>query len=288
MAVTVAAVGYASADRCVQVPRLPEPDRTAIVTRRLSRPWPRLGGCAPQVAVRLAAQGVPATCVTWLAPDADGVRMLAALEAAGVATSGVAVTGTRTPEAFIAYGEDGRTACFYDPGDVHGGGLTSAQSALVTAAPVVCLTVGPPAATRAALAAAAPGAAVVWSVKADPDAYPPELVERLLARADVIAMAHGERAFVAARGGGRAPRSGALVVETRGSAGVRWEQGAAAGELPVEPVAVRDTTGAGDAFAAGLIAAWAAAAQEPEGAVRAGIATSRAFLEARGREEAEA
>ena len=66
MAVSVAVLGYASADHCVAVDALPAPDATAIVRRRLSRPWPRLGGCGPQIAVASGA-GSASTATQWSA-----------------------------------------------------------------------------------------------------------------------------------------------------------------------------------------------------------------------------
>ena len=50
VAVESPSLGYASADRSVAVDALPAPDATAVVRRRLGRPWPRLGGCAPPIA----------------------------------------------------------------------------------------------------------------------------------------------------------------------------------------------------------------------------------------------
>jgi sugar/nucleoside kinase (ribokinase family) len=126
---------------------------------------------------------------------------------------------------------------------------------------------------------------VVWAVKADPDAYPPPLAARLLARADVVLLSAGERAFLARQG--VAPRAGALVVETHGAGGVRWRRDGRAGAAPVVPLPVADTTGAGDAFAAGVIAGLAAGGGD-EAAVRRGIETSRALLEARLADEREA
>jgi ribokinase len=273
--VAVAVLGYASADHCVAVRALPAADTTAIA-RRLSRPWPRLGGCGPQIARRLALMAVPARCLTWVAPDALGSELLAQLQAAGAATDGVVVAGTRTAEAYIAYDDDGRSVCFYDPGDAHGDGLSGDQREALGDADVVCLTVAPAAATRAALDAARDDAMLVWSVKADPDAYPPDLVQRLLERADVVAWAEGERAFV-----GGEPRGDALVVETRGSRGVAWRRAGRSGELAVEAIPVADTTGAGDALVAGVIAQLLRDPQDEHAAVAAGIDSSRALLQER-------
>ncbi len=285
MAVTVAVTGYASADHSVLVDAFPAPDGTAVVRRRVSRPWPRLGGCAPQIAAQLAAAGVPAACLTWLAPDGLGDALLAQLDRSGAETSGVVVAGTRTAESFIAYDAEGRSACFYDPGDATRDDLTGEQRALVAAAEVVCLTVGPAGATEAALSAVSPGARVVWSVKADPDAYPPELVERLLNRADVVALSAGERPFLEWRAPGRAPREDAIVIETRGADGVRWRRGRQTGHVPARRIDVLDTTGAGDAVVAGAIARLVREGDDVAAMVAAGIDSSRALLERRGGEE---
>jgi ribokinase len=48
---------------------------------------------------------------------------------------------------------------------------------------------------------------------------------------------------------------GAEVVVTRGARGARWTDGARVEEVAAEPASVVDTTGAGDAFVAGLLAA---------------------------------
>jgi ribokinase len=278
--VAVAVLGYASADHCVAVRALPAPDTTAIVDR-LSRPWPRLGGCGPQIARRLALLDRPVSCLTWVAPDAVGAELLAQLQASGARTDGVVVAGRRTAESYIVYDGQGRSVCFYDPGDAHGEGLTDGQRGAIAGASVVCLTVAPASATRVALDTTAPEATVVWSVKADYDAYPPDLAARLLERADVVAWAEGERSFVRS-----APRQDALVLETRGARGVAWRRGGHSGEQAVRPVRVADTTGAGDAFVAGVVAQLMRDPDDAPAAVAAGIETSRALLEERGGTEA--
>jgi sugar/nucleoside kinase (ribokinase family) len=283
--VAVAVLGYASADHCVAVRALPAPDTTAIADR-LSRPWPRLGGCGPQIAMRLARLDVPASCLTWVAPDAQGTAMLAQLQASGAGTDGVVVSGTRTAESYIAYDRFGRSVCFYDPGDAHGDGLTGAQHNAVAHASAVCLTVAPAAASEAALEAAAVDATVVWSVKADRAAYPPGLVARLLDRADVVACAEGEQSFLTRQAAGREPREDALVLQTLGARGVAWRRGEQSGDVAVRPIRVADTTGAGDAFVAGVIAQLMRDPDDAPAAVAAGIDSSRALLEERGGTEA--
>jgi sugar/nucleoside kinase (ribokinase family) len=59
------------------------------------------------------------------------------------------------------------------------------------------------------------------------------------------------------------------VVVTLGSAGALWADGREIARVPAEPVQVLDSTGAGDAFAAGLLAARVEGAP-PEEALAAG------------------
>ena len=155
----------------------------------------------------------------------------------------------------------------------------------MAASRLVCLTVAPAAVTAAALDRLAPEARLVWSVKGDPDAYPEALVARLLRRADVIALSEGERPFLARHAAGRRPREDALVLETRGPRDVTWRRGGDGGHVAVEPLAVTDTTGAGDAFVAGVIAELRRDDNDPVAAVAGGIAASRALLQSRQQDE---
>jgi sugar/nucleoside kinase (ribokinase family) len=282
--VAVAVLGYASADRTFAVPALPDPDTTAIV-RRLARQWPRLGGCGPQIAVELARRGIPVACLTWVGDDAVGRALVAELDDAGADTGGVVVAGARTAESYITYGADGRSVCFYDPGDAHRSGVSDAQRRAIADAAFVCLTVAPAAATRAALAEVRADARVLWSVKADPDAYPPDVVEALLERADAVVHAEGEAPFLRRQAPSWSPGPQTLVVETRGQRGVRWTWRGREAVVPVQPIGIADTTGAGDAFVAGLVAHLSVQPDDADGAVRAGVETSRALLVARGEEE---
>lgn len=281
MAVTVAVVGYASADRPVTVDSLPAADTTAIVRERLGSSWPRLGGCGPQIAVGLSLRGVSADCVSWVADDELGRSLRSQLEEAGAGVRGVRVGGARTAESYLVYDRDGRTLCFFDPGGAPADDLTRPQREVVASADVVCLSVAPKLVTRAALAAANGSARLVWSVKADPDAYPPGLVRELLARADVVWHSRGEAAFLAERAPEAGARPEALVIETHGSDGVSWRRGAGSGRETTPHLRVADTTGAGDALVAGSLAQFLNDPTDSAGAVRAGIAASRALLESR-------
>jgi ribokinase len=272
----VVVVGYASLDHALQLGEFHGPDATSLVTGRLSAEWPRAGGVAHHVrALRAARPDVTVRAVSWVGPDDGGAGWRRAVRATGADDAGVHVTGTRTPSAYLMYVADGGTVCVFDPADCHpqGGGLTAEQRAVVAGADWCLLAVAPQRATHEVLDALPATARLVWAVKHDDDAYPPDLVELLLARAEVVSLSAGERAFLSPSGTGTAgpdpdgpagpadltglaERAGAgtLLVETRGAAGVHARLGTGTREVAVTPVHAVDTTGAGDTFVAALTA----------------------------------
>jgi ribokinase len=280
--VNVVVTGYASLDYAVRLDRPPRPDTTATI---LSRPleWPRLGGSPAYVAAALVASGVrDAVPISWVADDADGARYREGLTRLGVRTDGIALRPGRTPVCILAYQPDGGCHCLYDPGLAGPLEFDSLQCKLLAGADWVCLTVGPSEATRTALAATRPDAKLVWTVKADARAVPADLAAAIAARADVVAFNRGEADFVAkARAAGGAQTRPSLLIETRGRDGVAMTQGGRQTVFPIVPLSADDTTGAGDAFVGGFVAASILERSPPDKAVEAGIEAARALLAAR-------
>jgi ribokinase len=131
--------------------------------------------------------------------------------------------------------------------------------------------------------AARPDAQIVWAVKADPRAVPAELAAAIAARADIVACSRGEAPFVAdAFKAAGAPRRRRLLIETRGRDGVCLSVDGREQIIAVEPLASEDTTGAGDTFLGGLLAALVNNPDRPADAVEAGARAARAMLLARG------
>lgn len=278
----IVVTGYASLDYAVRLDRAPEPDATATI---LARPmeWPRLGGSPAYVACAMVAAGLrEVTPVSWIGDDDGGRRYNETLVARGVAVDGVVIRMGRTPVCILAYQPDGRCICLYDPSLKGPLTLEESQRKLIGEAEWVCLTVGPSQASAHTLIAARPDAQVVWAVKADPRAVPPELASALAARADIIVWSRGEARFVADafKAAGAATRR-QLLIETRGGEGVCLSREGREAIIPVEPLVSHDTTGAGDTFLGGLLAALVTDPERPAEAVEAGARAARAMLLAR-------
>jgi ribokinase len=277
----IAITGYASLDYSFRLDRPPAPDQTATI---LSRPpdWPRLGGSPAYIASALVAGGVAdAAPISWVGDDADGALYRDALARRGASVEGVVICPGRTPVCVLAYQPDGGCHCFYHPGLSGSPTLDARQIALIVEAPWVCVTVGPTEATRRALDAIAPETRLVWAVKADPRAVPPDLAARLAARADIIAMSRAEADFVEAALAAGPPRKRQTRLETRGVDGVALTGEGRDWLYPVKPVAAEDVTGAGDTFLGGFLAAMIRGDGRPDAALAAGADAARDMLLAR-------
>lgn len=264
--------GYASLDHVLHLGAGLDANRTTQ-GRRDPAAWPRAGGCPTYIAGAAVEAGLPSHPVMWVGADAAGEAFRDDLRCAGVATGGVAtVEGARSPAAVLAYQPGGACACLFDPGPAGQERLTPAQKALIAGADNLCIAVGPGHLTAEILELRKVGARLYWAVKNDPACFPDAICAILSARADVVFCTAAERGMVGA--------TGAVVVETLGAAGVRLEHAGHSEVIPVEPIDITDTTGAGDTLIGGYIAA-AQAGAAPRDAVHTGIASAAAMLKKR-------
>ncbi|ONI79135.1 hypothetical protein ALI144C_25150 [Actinosynnema sp. ALI-1.44] len=277
----VAVVGYASMDHSMECDEFRAAAGTTLIKRRLSDPWPGIGGIA-HTARGLAAAGHEVHAITWVGDDEPGKEYIDRLNAYGVNISGISTDSVRTPSCYLFYGPDGETVVVYDPGDRAAGNLTEQQREIVKDCDWVCLMVGPRPANLEVLDLLTDNQQLAWGVKGDPDAYSPGVVHRILARSSVVSFSARERVFldriVAPRTLLERTRPNALLAETHGPAGVRIWRGDVHDMVPCTEIDAVDTTGAGDMFFAGMVASLLERPDETRQAAERGVEAATAML----------
>ena len=282
----VVVVGDVATDVVVVLQGEPAPgsDRPASIRTRG-------GGAGANVAFHLAGLGVPVTLAGCVGDDATGAGLRAELAAAGVRLALRTVPGVPTGTVVSLVEPGGQRSMLADrganlalePDDVPavppGGHLHLSGYTL--------LDPGPRAAGLAALSAAV---AAGCTVSVDPASTGPLRgygVQRwledtasatvLLPNADEARLLTGcgDVADAARALAGRHP----VVAVSLGADGALWASGDVLVHRPAHATDVVDTTGAGDAFAAGLLAAWLGARDvDPGDALDAGLALAAAVV----------
>jgi ribokinase len=246
----VLCVGDIDVDLMIGVPRVPGPDEK-VNGRRLSL---APGGMMANAAVALARLGSPARLVAAVGDDRDGAFAVNAVAAEGVDVR------------FVARRADGPTfMCVVMVGPCGEKSLVRVASAAYLPDPAaitpeamagvghVHLTLGNPRLTEAALTAAeGAGAGVSLDLEAADVPEDAAALAAVLARVDLLFMSRSGAEAARARLGA-APRGRRLTVTTLGPDGAEAEAGGARVAAPGFPVDPRDTTGAGDAFAAAFL-----------------------------------
>jgi adenosine kinase len=256
---SVLTTGYPSIDHIARVSRSPAVDETA---RLLTVPETyTFGGCGANIAVGLARLGLQAGTAMILGDDRYGADYLRYLTECGVNTENcLRLVGEQTSQSYLYMNPDGRCQNFFFPGaaDAWQGeaplqNLAGYRFAVVT---VGQLTYN----QQFIRQVAAHGIPLVWVMKADVVAYPPETIAPFLAHSRYVIMNHIEADYVRrARDVGDLaqflnPTTQTLVV-THGAADIEITTPSGTHRVKTAPPsAVVDPTGAGDGFAAGFLA----------------------------------
>ena len=268
--------GYASLDYPVGLSGQIGGDRTTLIDHRDPAAWPRIGGCPAYMALAVAQQGGSVSPVTWIGSGVESDHYVETLRDAEAGIGGIArLPSARTPTAILAYQADGTCACLFDPVFAGEEKLTQAQRDLLAGADHLCISVGPPHLNREILACRKASARLYWVIKNDPNCFFPEICREISSVADVIFCNEAERSLVA-----ETPRE-AVIVETRGAHGIAVEREGQVRTLTVDPLSVRDTTGAGDTLAGGFVAARMAGTTDAVAATQAGLDAARKLLKQR-------
>ncbi|GIE84258.1 carbohydrate kinase family protein [Actinoplanes regularis] len=237
------------------------------------------GGQAANTAAWLAHAGRAATLVAAVGDDQAGRDRVAELTAAGVDDAIQVLPGTATGSVVVLTGADERTmitdrgACLLlDPAHVTAVIAAATPGSHLHLSGYPLLHAGSRPAGLAALAAArehgltvsvdAASAAPLRDVGAEVFLAWVRGIDLLLCNADEadVLAGPGDAVTQAAR----LTAVASNVVVKRGAAGAVWAtRDGSSWSAPVVPVPMKDPTGAGDAFAAGLLEAWLDGAKPP-------------------------
>lgn len=264
----VAVIGSFNADIVLRLPRLPARGET-LAAEALHR---FAGGKGSNQAIAAARAGAAVTMIACLGADADGEAALALWAAEGIAARAARHATLPTGTAVILL-EGGDNRIILAPG---ANMALDAADAAPPSCDIVLAQLEVPAGAIAACFGLAGGACrVLNAAPADAAA-----AARLLPLTDILLVNEGE-AMALAPGAGDGPaalaqalaaRVGEAAVVTAGPAGaVLARRDGTLLRAPAPRVEVRDTTGAGDAFAGAFCAALASGADHDH-ALRAGVA----------------
>ncbi len=249
----------------------------------------RGGGAGANVAAHLAALGVPVVLAGCVGDDAAGAALVAELAAAGVGLAVRTVPGTASGTIVSLVEPGGQRSMLADRGanlelradDVPlpatGGHLHLSGYTLLDARPraagLAALVAARAAGCRVSLDPASTGPLRTYGV----DRWLADTagVDLVLPNADEARLLTGCADVVdAARAlAGRHP----AVAVTLGADGALWAAGGTVVHRAAQPADVVDTTGAGDAFTAGLLSVWLAGG-DPAAALDAGLARAAAVV----------
>jgi sugar/nucleoside kinase (ribokinase family) len=278
--VTVVVLGDVATDVVAVLSGEPAPgsDRPAAIRTRG-------GGAGANVALHLARLGLPVLLAGCVGDDPPGAALAAELAAAGVHLSLRTVPGAPTGTIISLVEPDGQRSMLADrganlalqPADVppfgagdhlHLSGYTLLDPQPRTAG-LAALTAAVAAGCTVSLDPASTGPLAAYGVErwlADTAA-----ATLLLPNADEARLLTG-RADVTQAALALAARHPAVAVSL-GAEGALWAAGTTVTHRPAHRADVVDTTGAGDAFAAGVLSVWLAARQDdPARALDAGLA----------------
>lgn len=240
---SVLVAGHVNCDVIVRVDRLPEPDCESSI-RSFDR---SCGGSAANVAVALARLDLAAGIVGSVGDDEAGVLAAATLEGEGVSIEGLReIPEGPTAVKYVLVDDRGEIAVLGTGGVNEAIEPQEVDPERVRRADHVHLTSQRPA-TAAALAQVAGEAGV--PVSFDPG-------RRVGERAYDSVFAHADTVFATEREARSVPDDGDFrLVVTDGADGAEVRDGGRRHRHPGYAVDPVDTTGAGDAFAAGFLAA---------------------------------
>lgn len=250
----IVTVGTANIDFILKVPSFVEPDTEMNIERLHLSP----GGSALNFAVHATRNGLRTGIIAKLGLDYFGDIIYDRLKDEGVDIKGVSRTSGRTGMAFISVDGTGRRSIYSFIGANKELTIGKREIDYISKADLIhlggtYLEIAFPAAEHANLLSFAPGTLLA--------AYGISTLKPILQNTDILFLNEHELKLLT----GKSPMEGVnllvdegipLIVITRGSKGAEVYTKKDVIKYKVREVKAVDTTGAGDAFAAGFIASW--------------------------------
>jgi ribokinase len=246
--VEVLSAGHVNWDVTLRVDRLPAPDGEACIrSQRASG-----GGSAGNVAAALSGLGVATGVIGSVGDDEYGMLARRELEREGVDCTGLRAVDGDTATKYLVVDDEGEVAVLGNDGVNEAVEPADVRPARVAAANHLHLTSQrPPTATRLASIAAEAD----LTVSIDPGRRLPDRdFSGALDRADVIFLNDREAEAALEAEYPASDFADRILVVKRGGEGAEVHTPGATYRHPGFDVPVNDTTGAGDAFAAGFVA----------------------------------
>ena len=268
----IAVVGDAGLDVLAGMPALPTPGGDERAEIRV-----RTGGAGANTAAWLAAVGAAPVLLSRVGADLAAGQVRTALAGAGVDAVLAVDPDAPTCCVIVLVDGSGQRTMLADRGAAGRLAAADVDPAVLAGARHLHLSgyvLLDPSSRPGGVAALAAARAAGLTTSVDPQAAAlltdPAGFLDLVRGVDLLLPSAGE---LAALGGPDAVLAAvAAVAGTDGAGGATWRDGSTTVHVPAEVVTVVDTTGAGDAFDAGLLAAWVAGAT-PAAALAAGVAT---------------
>jgi len=255
----VLATGYPSLDFITQVSHSPTIGETALL-RELPDSF-NFGGCGANVAVALARLGFKPGLAMVVGDDGEGEQYLRYLTETGVdVTNIIRLPGEITSRSYLFVNPQGQYQNFFFPGAADAW-LGELQLTAVSSYRFALVTVGAYRYNQQYVQRIKQaGIPLVWMLKPDIHAYPPDMVGDFLSASSYVVMNHIEADYVMKALGFTSleqclnDRLRAVVL-TRGDQGSEvYSSGSVISIRAVPPRQIVDPTGAGDGFMAGFLA----------------------------------
>lgn len=244
----VVAAGHINWDVTMHVRQLPEPDGEVAIDRLIQSG----GGSAANVAVGLVGLDVPAAVYGSVGGDDSGALALRELDRSGVETGSVLIDPRgQTSVKYLVVDENGEVMVFANEGANESFSAADVDASVFEGIEHLHLTSQrPETASELAVTAARMGATVSFDPgrRVGDRNYGPAL-----ARSDVLFLNAREAEIVSAGSIDPTAPEDRIVVVKRGADGAAVYTPTGEISHPGYPIEAVDTTGAGDAFAAGFI-----------------------------------